>query len=220
MKQLTTYNRAAGYLNRIYDMLNEEFFENQLSRPTITIQSTPKCYGHISISSEMWVSKNGSTREINIGAGTMHKGIDFLAGVLTHEMCHQYSMDILGRSDCSRSGTYHNRLFKKVAEEHGLIVKKHPVYGYCITEPSDRLLEWLLSTDLVDIQLHRNESYGVRVPGVGTKDGSSGINFGGTVRKSNSRKYQCPCCYNSVRATKTVRIMCLDCQADMELVAP
>ena len=26
MKQLTTYNRAAGYLNRIFDLLNEAYF--------------------------------------------------------------------------------------------------------------------------------------------------------------------------------------------------
>ena len=187
MKQLTTYNRAAGYLNRIYDMLNEEFFENALSRPTITIQSTPKAFGHISVSSEMWVSKNGSTRELNLGAGTLNRPIEFLTTTVLHEMCHQYSMDILERNDCSRGGTYHNRLFKKVGEEHGLIVRKHPTYGFCITEPSDRLLEWLLTTDLVDIQLHRNESYGIRVPGTGTHDGS-GIDLGGTVRKSSSRK--------------------------------
>ena len=42
MKQLTSYNRVAGYLNKVFDLLNAEFFESQLSRPTITIQSTPK----------------------------------------------------------------------------------------------------------------------------------------------------------------------------------
>ena len=31
MKKLTSYNRAAGYLNRIFDLLNEEYFENELS---------------------------------------------------------------------------------------------------------------------------------------------------------------------------------------------
>ena len=41
MKQLTSYNRVAGYLNKMFDMLNDEFFEGTLSRPTITIQSTP-----------------------------------------------------------------------------------------------------------------------------------------------------------------------------------
>ena len=42
MKQLTSYNRVAGYLNKVFDLLNAEFFENALSRPTITIQSTPR----------------------------------------------------------------------------------------------------------------------------------------------------------------------------------
>lgn len=31
MKELTTYNRIAGYLNRIFDLLNEAFFESELS---------------------------------------------------------------------------------------------------------------------------------------------------------------------------------------------
>ena len=39
MKELTSYNRVAGYLNKIFDLLNAEFFESTLSRPTITIQS-------------------------------------------------------------------------------------------------------------------------------------------------------------------------------------
>ena len=46
MKELTSYNRVAGYLNKIFDQLNERYFESALSRPTITIQSTPKAYGH------------------------------------------------------------------------------------------------------------------------------------------------------------------------------
>lgn len=49
MKELTSYNRVAGYLNKIFDLLNAEFFEGALSRPTITIQSTPKAYGHFSL---------------------------------------------------------------------------------------------------------------------------------------------------------------------------
>ena len=47
MKELTSYNRVAGYLNKVFDLLNHEFFEGELSRPTITIQSTPKAYGDL-----------------------------------------------------------------------------------------------------------------------------------------------------------------------------
>ena len=28
MKQLTSYNRVAGYLNKIFDLLNAEYFES------------------------------------------------------------------------------------------------------------------------------------------------------------------------------------------------
>ena len=48
MKELTTYNRVAGYLNKMFDLLNGEFFESSLTKPTITIQSTPRAYGHFS----------------------------------------------------------------------------------------------------------------------------------------------------------------------------
>ena len=30
MKELTSYNRVAGYLNKIFDLLNEEYFESLL----------------------------------------------------------------------------------------------------------------------------------------------------------------------------------------------
>lgn len=86
MKQLTSYNRAAGYLNKIFDMLNEEFFESALSRPTITIQSTPKAYGHFSLREDTWVSKLGSTHEINIGAGTLARPIEEVGKVVSQAM--------------------------------------------------------------------------------------------------------------------------------------
>ena len=52
MKELTSYNRVAGDLNKVFDLLNNEFFEGALSRPTITIQSTPKAYGHFTLSKQ------------------------------------------------------------------------------------------------------------------------------------------------------------------------
>ena len=49
MKQMTEYNRVSGYLVKIFKLLNEKYFENALSIPVITIQSTPKAYGHITV---------------------------------------------------------------------------------------------------------------------------------------------------------------------------
>ena len=53
MKQLTSYNRVAGYLNKVFDLLNAEFFESELSRPTITIQSTPKAIARTTLDNAM-----------------------------------------------------------------------------------------------------------------------------------------------------------------------
>ena len=213
MKELTTYNRAAGYLNRIFDLLNQEYFENTLSRPTITIQSTPKAYGHFSLRDDTWISKRGAFHEINIGAGTLARPIEEVTATLLHEMVH-YHCYVNGIQDCSRGGTYHNRRFRDSAEAHGLIVDHHPTYGWTITSPSDALLQFCLDNDLSDILINRNECGGYRVTGTGTHAPAPPP---ATTRTSSTRKYICPCCGNSVRATKMVNIGCLDCAKQMVL---
>ena len=214
MKQLTSYNRVAGYLNKVFDLLNEEFFECELSRPTITIQSTPKAYGHFSLREDTWVSKLGGTHEINIGAGTLSRPIEEVVATLLHEMVHYYN-HVQGIQDCSRGNTYHNRKFRDAAEARGLIVDHHDKYGWTITSPSDSLLQFCLDNDLSDILINRNEFFGYRVTGTGTHSGTAAPT---PPRTSSTRKYLCPCCGNSVRATKQVNIGCLDCGIQMHEV--
>ena len=211
MKQLTSYNRVAGYLNKIFDLLNEEFFESSLSRPTITIQSTPKAYGHFSLREDTWVSKLGATHEINIGAGTLARPIEDVAATLLHEMVHYFNYE-QGIQECSRGNTYHNKRFKAAAESRGLIVDHSEKYGWSHTSPSDALLEFVLRHDLTDILINRNEFTGFQITGTGTH---SGVGTARPTRPSSTRKYICPFCGNSVRATKTVRIACLDCMQQM-----
>ena len=211
MKQLTSYNRVAGYLNKVFDILNEEFFECELSRPTITIQSTPKAYGHFSLREDTWVSKLGASHEINIGAGTLSRPIEEVAATLLHEMVHYYNY-VKGVQDCSRGNTYHNRRFKEAAESRGLIVTRSEKYGWAHTAPRDDLLDFVLENGLTDILLNRNEFTGFQIPGTGTHSGT-GIVL--PPKTSSSRKYICPCCGMSVRATRIVRIACMDCREQM-----
>ena len=211
MKQLTSYNRVAGYLNKIFDLLNEEFFESSLTRPTITIQSTPKAYGHFSLREDTWISKLGATHEINLGAGTLSRPIEMICATLLHEMVHYYNYEH-GVQDCSRGNTYHNKKFKAAAESRGLIVDHSEKHGWSHTSPSDKLLEFVLRNDLTDILINRNEFSGFQMPGTGTHNGA-GVTI--PPKPSSSRKYICPCCGMSVRATKTVRIACMDCMQQM-----
>ena len=134
--------------------------------------------------------------------------------VMCHEMSHYYCY-IHGIKDVSRGTMYHNKRFKEAAEARGLIVDHSDKYGWSHTAPGDGLLQFCLDNNLSDILINRNEFYGYRVTGTGTH---SGTNTTLPPRTSSTRKYLCPCCGNSVRATKTVNIGCLDCGVQMREV--
>ena len=215
MKELTTYNRAAGYLNQIFDLLNERFFESELSKPVITIQATPKAYGHYTLYDAWSVDGEKGMREINMGAGTLARPIEEVAATLLHEMVHYYN-DTHGIKDCSRGNTYHNKNFRDAAEARGLRVEHHPTYGWTITKPGDELLQFCINNDLRDIRLTRVDGFFARMGGSGTHDGSS-VGTTAPTKKSSTRKYVCPCCGMIVRATKEVRISCMDCETQLLL---
>ena len=217
MKQLTTYNRAAAYLNSIFDLLNDRYFEGALSRPIITIQSTPKAYGHYTLYDAWSVDGDKGMREINIGAGTLSRPIEEVVATLLHEMVHYWN-DTNDIKDASRGNTYHNRNFKKAAEACDLIVEHHPTYGWSKTSPSDALVEFCIDHELREIRLCRNDFEIFRVSGTGPSAGTYTKTLGGN-KKSSTRKYICPCCGMSVRATRTVNIACLDCNEPLIVAA-
>ena len=216
MKQLSSYVRAVGYLNKLFDLINERFFSGELVRPTITIQSTPRAYGHFTLNPGTWKSITGDSYEINIGAGTLNRPIELTATTLYHEMCHLFAA-VHGIKDCSNNYIYHNKNFKWIAESHGgANVSKEPngKYGYTHTEPSDKMIEFILENNLTDILIGRNEGYSY-VPG-----GPSGAHNGTLIippkKKSNSHKLVCPCCGLSVRATRTgLHLLCMDCDQEL-----
>ena len=100
------------------------------------------------------------------------------------------------------------------AEARDLHVEHSDKYGWSHTSPTDALLGFVLDHDLTDILINRNELMGYRVTGTGTHSGALTTI---TPKPSSSRKYVCPCCGMSVRATKAVNIACLDCDEQMVL---
>ena len=215
MKEITKTSRLAGQLESIFRKLNNDFFYGQLEMPIITIQSTPRAYGHYSVSPIWSVNGKELKHEINIGAGTLDRDIEYTVCTLLHEMCHMYNDTVLKVQDCSRGGTYHNKEFKKTAESVGLIVTKSDSYGYAHTAPSDSLIEWILENDIQEIKINRNEG-GIRITG-GNSTGNATIRppKAGKSTSTHSIKYTCPNCGNSVRATKKVNVMCADCMQIM-----
>lgn len=129
-------------------------------------------------------------------------------------MVHYFNYEN-GIQDCSRGGTYHNSRFKSAAEMRGLIVQYSDKYGWSHTSPSEELLDFVIEEGLTDILINRNERSGFVIGGgTGTHNGAEG----GAPKPSSTRKYICPCCGMSVRATRTVRIACMDCGKQMVTV--
>lgn len=213
MKELVKSSRVTGYLEKMYRQLNADKFNNELEEPIITIMSTPRSYGHVTCG-KVWKSKDAQRYELNIGAGTLDRPIESVVSTLLHEMVHIYNLqnDI---KDCSRGNTYHNKKFKEKAESVGLVIEYDSKIGWSITSPSESLIEYICVQGWEDILINRQEAIRIRTGGGKTANGDS--ESAPTKKPSSTRKYQCPHCGMSVRATRTVNILCGDCNEKMEV---
>lgn len=213
MKEIVKTSRLAGQLEKLFNKLNTDWFNGELPTPIITIQSTPRAYGHYT-TYDAWTTKGEGRREINIGAGTLDRPIEEIVATLIHEMCHMYNDLILNVQDCSGSSKmYHNKAFAAAASSHGLTVTRTR-YGNSHTEPSDALIEWILDNDIQEIKLNRNEPHGIRIAG-GNTAANGGATTTGTVSKGHSIRYKCPCCGQLARTTKKANLICGNCMLPM-----
>lgn len=215
MKELVKNSRVCGYFEKIFRQLNDDKFAGELEMPIITVQSTPRAYGHVTCGKVWGNSKGGNQYELNIGAGTLNRPIENVVSTMLHEMVHLYNM-MHNIQDCSRGNTYHNKKFKSKAEEVGLIIDYDSRIGWSITSPSEDLITYIIAQQWEDILINRNE--GIRIA-IGGKSGNSDADSDDveTKKPSSTRKYQCPHCKMSVRATKEVRVMCVDCMELLQL---
>ena len=122
------------------------------------------------------------------------------AATLIHEMCHQWAR-VNNFQDTARSGSYHNKLFREIAEGHGLEVELSRGRGWSVTTLKESTKELLQSF------IKQNPIIPVyRVMPIKPK----------RVRNVSVRKYVCPDCEASVRATKAVNVVCGDCMKKMQ----
>ena len=215
MKQTVKTSRTAGYLEKIFRALNERYYNGEIEEPVITIQSTPRAYGHVTVA-KSWARQDGENRhELNIGAGTLDRPIENVVATMQHEMVHLWNLQ-QGVQDCSRGGQYHNKRFREAATARDLIISFDPRVGWSITEPGDGLIEFIVEQGWEDIKMSRLEGW--QAVGIGGK-GPAITGKTVTPPRGNSRKIQCPCCGISVRATRDgLRLQCMDCGVQMQYV--
>lgn len=216
MKQVVKMSRLTGMLEKAFNLINADWFAGKLETPIITVIPTPRAYAHYT-TANVWNTANGGKREINIASGTLDRPLEDVIASLMHEMVHMWNDMILNVQDTSRGGQWHNRLFAVEAEKHGLTVEKSAKYGYAVTSYDESLLEWVIahSDSLREIELCRSNIWH-NATGIGGKTANG--TTGETSGNSHSRKYICPKCRNSVRATKAVNIICGDCMERMQAV--
>lgn len=185
-----------------FNALNNELFNNELEKVVITFEEGYKkgAYGWIHTVKD-WKQGKEERYNINISSDYLDRKPYEIIATLVHEMCHLYALQN-GIKDTSRSGIYHNRKFKEIAEAHALNVYEEDNIGYR-TKASDKIITWTENNctfSEIRIQKKKHEKAGA-----------------GTTSKQSSRKYICPSCGLIVRATKECNIICGDCQQQMKI---
>lgn len=215
MKQTIKTSRTAGALEKYFRALNQHYFGGELPEVVITLKATPAAYGHFSCG-KVWQAGETPQHEINISTYYLNRPIEDVVATLLHEMCHLYCA-VKGIQDTSRGNSYHNKAFKKAAEEHGLMVEHSKKYGWTDTSPSLELLEFIETQGWQSLQMHEGAYIHIgRGPAGGTAAGSTETKP--PKVNTHNHKWACPKCKQSVRATKIVNIICGDCGIKMEMV--
>lgn len=214
---MATINEMSEHLQNLFRVFNDRFFNGSLIEPIIIIQTNAKatrakgwCTVH-----EVWheTSSSKSMYEISISAEYLYLGILDISSTLIHEMVHLYHLQN-NVKDVSRGNTYHNTKFKERAEQCGLNIAYDDRIGWSVStlkpETKDYVSKLLAGKDF-------NYIKGLKI-GI---DDSSGVISPIDIpkqqkKKTHIRKYVCPACGISVRASKEVNLICGDCRVHLE----
>lgn len=200
---------ALEELYRIFTILNKDKFDGKLPEPVITIQKTRmNAYGWFT-PDRTWRDKNNeesdetSYNEINIDPRWFNVRTPAdIAETLLHEMCHYYNR-VNGVKDCN--GQVHNKKFKRVAEDVGLVVEKGKSVGFGYTSMSDGLKTYM------DEVVKPNEKAFEYFRSAPIKAAAGG------TKKKTLFKYTCPECGQEVKGKRDVTIKCGLCDVVMDM---
>lgn len=206
-------------LYRVFDAINNEYFEGSLPKIFITLQQGKKknksTYGtfypeswaevegkEINEETGVEVIKAGEDRfhEIAMSAEYFTRPVANWCGTLCHEMVHLYCKEN-NIEDTSNNGVYHNRRFQREAEKRDLIIEQAPTIGWSVTTPSLLFIRFIDSLEIDEEIFSYFRDTKLNVSKVAPK-----------------KKYICPMCGVQVQAKKGKNIVCGDCELRMDYV--
>jgi hypothetical protein len=193
MNDVTNAQEYEKELTRIFNRFNNHFWNNELPEVIITFVPTQKAYGHIT-TSKVWVSDDGSSKyELNISAYFFDRSPDEMCATLLHEQCHLYNM-INNRQDTSNHNRYHNKVFKKTAEDHGLIVSYDKSIGWSHSELTEESKAYVRKLNIKSFAYKRDYVY----------------------KGSNLRRFSCPKCEGPVvYSVQDQHVLCGFCKTPL-----
>lgn len=166
------------------------------SKLKVNIQTVKSSYGALSLN--RWTDGDQSYDEIALNPEMFQNPLEVVDTML-HELAHLYCKqnDI---KDTTRGGVYHNKKFKDIAERFGLkcIQGKH---GWNTTAEGNEEVLKGINSDL---------------PYPVGKTMIRKVDPGKKSQSKHSIKYVCPVCGISCRATKQIRIICAECDEEMQ----
>lgn len=206
-------------LYRIFDAINDEYFDSSLPKVFITLQQgkkkTKSTYG--TFYPESWaeveskeineetgaeVIKASEDRfhEIAMSAEYFTRPVANWCATLCHEMVHLYCKEN-NIEDTSNNCVYHNRRFQNEAEKRGLIIEQAPTIGWSVTTPSTIFINFIDSLEIDEDVFSYFRDTKLKASAVTPK-----------------KRYICPMCGIQVQAKKGRNIVCGECELRMDFV--
>lgn len=155
---LTSGHEYEKELTRLFNRFNKHYYNNALPEVMICILPTPKAHGHLS-SVPRWVSDSSKEEryELNISALDIDRDPEHVCATLLHEMVHLYCR-VNDIKETSSNHKYHNKEFKRIAEDHGLDVKHSSGIGWSITTLDEHAKKYVKKLNVKRFELHRTIS--------------------------------------------------------------
>lgn len=205
-------------LYRIYDLLNNHYFDSSLPEPFIVIKQgktkNKNVYG--TFTADAWVHKDGEEideetgitspiinenkiHEIAMSGEYLSRPTANMCATLCHEMTHLYCK-INNIEDTSNNGVYHNNKFKREAEKRGLIIEKADTIGWSLTTPSAEFIDYIKAIKVnEEVFKYFRETWTDMLTKVTPK-----------------KRWVCPSCGQIAQAKKNAHIGCWDCGLQMD----